>query len=465
MDTVFLALDLFSHISDALRGEFIKALSKKYNVIVLTKYLDEEAALRGGYSKSDRVHYHKLTIRHRRLWDIFNRYIRHAFVRAYDGLYVTQYYYYRSDHPFVIRFLAGLGSFLPREWAGTRPFTFFEGIFAKPTNEFQVLVEKHKPVLMITARPGLGPFEAEMIHFAKRSGIPTVAINLNYDNPQSVAKFYRNTDYVLVWNPYMKQQMEQLHGYPRERVFVAGCLRFDHYFTDIASGSLPNRESFLKSKNLDPLRKTVVYATPTPVMYPPRKEFFRILLDLKRSGALRGDPNILIRLHPHDVLAPYEGWEQTAGVWVERAGHQRLSDSATKGQKVEMEEDDLVNLTATLAHADVVLVFASTVAIEATIFDKPAVSIGFPKKEAGIYWQEYNKAMIESGATRLAESHEDLKMLINRYLENPLRDRDQRRALFEKFVLFNDGRSHERAARLIDEIVSRIKSNTQKTND
>lgn len=457
MDHIFLVLDYFSHISDALQGEFIKALTEKYRVVIITRYLDTDAARRGNYFFNANTIYRKLNIRYPKLWTIFNSYIRHALVRAYDDLYVTRSYYYRPDHPLPIRFLTAVGRFLPKRWAGTAPFTFVERIFGRPSREFKELVRTYRPTIMITSRPGLSVFEAEMIIFAKNIRIPTAAVNINYDNPYSVAKFYRNTDYILTWNPTMKSQIEGLHGYPGDRVLVAGCLRFDHYFSDGPAGFLPTRDAFLRSKNLDPDKKTIVWAGPSPIMYPPRREFFETLLELKRSGALDGDPNILIRTHPHDTAKPYEGWDKIDDLCVERAGHQRLGDGATKGQKVEMDEDDLLNLTATLSYADVVLNFASTMIIEASIFNKPIVNIGFPEERRWVYRFEFNQALLNSGAVRLANNPEELKTLINQYLRQPELDDNCRRKLVAEYVFFTDGRSYARAVDAIEKIVAEEK--------
>ena len=188
-------------------------------------------------------------------------------------------------------------------------------------------------------------------------------------------------------------------------------------------------------------------------MYPPRQAFFESLVTLKQSGRLAGDPNILIRLHPHDRAEPYLGWERIPGLWVERAGEARLRDTETRGQKVEMGEADILNLTATLMHADVILNFASTMIIEASIFDKPVINIAFPEAEARAYEFEFNTALAESGGVRMARSAEELAGLISQYLFDPGRDRDGRERLVRDYVRFTDGGSFRRVARVIDELI------------
>lgn len=459
MECVFLVLDLFSHISDALRGKLIEALAERYRVVVITQYLDAVSARVGGYFEHPNVSYEKLPISYKHFWPTANQLLRHSLVRAYDDFAVTRRFYYRPTHPLRVRVLTALGGLLPQRLTGTAPFTRLEQFLVRPSPAFRQLVVSHRPKLLLTARPGLSPFEAEMIIFAKNIGIPTMATNINYDNPYSVAKFYRNTDYLCVWNEHMKQQIETLHRYPSERVFVTGCLRFDHYFTDRSEGRMPSREAFLARKRLDPGRKTIAYLGPSPIMYPPRREFFDILLDLKTSGALAGDPNILVRMHPHDVAEPYQGWDRIPGVRVERAGRSRRADAETRGQKVEMEEEDLLNLTATLAHADVVINFASTMIIEASIFDTPVINIAFPEEEARAYEFEFNRALAESGAVRMARSPDELAAQVNDYLGDPEKDRAGRAALVGKYVTFTDGRSWQRIRDRVAEVLGRVAEN------
>ena len=62
-----------------------------------------------------------------------------------------------------------------------------------------------------------------------------------------------------------------------------------------------------------------------------------------------------------------------------------------------------------------------------------------------------------SGATRLAKSPEELKDLINQYLENPALDRRERQTLVEKSVFFTDGRSYARAVDAIGKIIEEEK--------
>ncbi len=440
--TVFLALAQYSHYSDVLRGKLIKALAEQFRIVVLTPVIDAAIAARDGYFKNGNVSYEKLELAHPKLWAIFDKYLRVPLIRELDHL-VYMRYFYKRPHRWVRKMLMRLRVFLPKSFLTAARLTRWETILAKPTVKFMNLINEYRPVLLITATPGFTPFEAEMIIFAKNLGIKTAAIDINYDNLTSTGKLIRKTDRIAVWNNRMAAEARELHGYCDSDIAVVGPLRFDHYFTDKADPRFRSRDEFLRPKGLDPLRKTIVYTGPTPSNYPPRREFMLELLRLRREKKIIGDPNILVRIHPNDSYALYEEFRNTPGLHVERAGRQTRSDSAG-GQKIEMNEADFLNLTETLKYADVVLNFASTIIIEACLFDVPVINIAFPDWRGIVYQYEYNKDLIDTGGVAMAWSPDELAERINAYLSEPSRDQAGRAKVVSEYTPFRDGCAYKR---------------------
>lgn len=456
---VFLAIGNFTNISNILRGKLVGYLAARYRVVVFTPYLDDGFAAREGYVRGAAIRYVKTDLRYPRLWPVMNTYFRLPFIRAYDHFSITQQWFYRKTHPRRIRWLIALGALLPRWFPTPGFFTFVERMIVSPPRAFRDLVAAYRPAVMITATPGYiyAPLEIEMALFARKLGIPTVAIDCSFDNPYSQAKHIRKTDYIAAWNDRMRRDIVEHHGYAPERVAVTGCLKFDHYFTDGKERPLRSREDFLRSKNLDPARKTIVYATPTPMTYPSRKAFMEALVETKQAGGFAGNPNLLVRLHPLDEGAPYEAFRGMPGVCIERAGTMRFEDKAAKGTKVEMTEADLANLTETLRYADVLVDFASTLVIEACVFHTPSVSIGFPPEQRVLCTCELTRDVIALSGEPLTVSFEDLVATVNRRLVTPQTEEDMRRdrETVREFIRFTDGRSWERTGAFIDAIVGK----------
>jgi hypothetical protein len=450
--TIFLALAQFSHYSDVLRSRFLSELTKSTNVIVLTPAIDTEVAKRDRYPTHPNVRYVKMSIADPRGMAFFEKFLRVPFIRSFDHLTYHRFFYQRR-HAWQRKLLMRLRVLFPRSLFTPDRITRWELRRFKPTPNFVALVREGKPVLLVTATPGFTPFEAEMILYAEVLGIPTVAVNLNYDNLTSNAKMIRKTDYLLVWNEGMAREARELHGYTESQYDIVGCLRFDHYFTDPVDPAFPSREAFLRQKGFDPAKKTIVLAGPTPSNYPPRRELVETLIRLKREDQFEGDPNILIRIHPIDSLETYAGLVDSPGVHIERAGRQTLPDSAG-GQKIEMDEGDTMNLTATLKYADVVLNFASTVIMEAAIFERPVINIAFPAYRNIVYRFEYNKGLLDTGAVRLANTPDELADLVNRYLHDSEQEQSEREKLVRRYIPFRDGRTWERTVRFIERVVS-----------
>lgn len=451
--TIFLVLAQFSHFSDVLRSRLMPFLAERFRIIVITPAIDQAVAEHDGFPIHPNIEYRKLALARPKFWSVSDKYFRVPLIRSFDHLSYMRHFY-RRDHWWPRKLLMRSRLLFPRWLFTTDRITHWELARIRPTEEFWELVRRYRPALLVTATPGFTAFEAEQIVSAKRLGLKTAAININYDNLTSNGKMIRKTDFLAVWNGIMEREALDLHRYPRERLAVVGCLRFDHYFTDPADPRFPSREQFLRVKGLDPARKTIVFAGPTPSNYPPRRELAETLVRMKRDGAMNGDPNILIRLHPIDQFETYKDLAGIPGIAIERAGRPVLPDAAG-GQKVEMDEADLINLTATLEYADVVLNFASTVIMEAAIFDRPVINIGFPEYRRIVYEFEYNKGLMDTGAVRLARDPAELAAEINEYLAHPERDREARARLLDQYIPFRDGRTWERTAQYIGQIVKK----------
>lgn len=454
---IFLALATYTNISNVLRGQLLPALAERYRVVVLTPFIDGERATRAEYFIHENIRYVCLPLAYGWLWRWSHKYGRTAFVRQFDDIAMTSAWYYRPELPKRTRLVIALGSFLPRWFPTARHFSALEALIARPTDEFRTLVERYKPALLVTATPGYyyAAFEAEILTFARHLGIPSVAVDLSFDNPFSQPKYARLTGYACVWSDRMRRDLLSTHDYAPERVAAVGCLKFDHYFTDEREGRVQSREEFLRAKSLNPRKKLLVLATPTPNTYPPRVTFLEQLLAAKRSGALAGDPNILVRLHPLDKMSDYMPFHSLPGVSIEKAGEERVSENEIKGTNVEMTERDLINTAETLRYADALINYASTMIVEACIFNTPTVSIGFPAAQRPLIDVEVTRDFMALSGEPIAQNFDELLVEVNRFLttEQSAEDFARDRRTVDKFIQFTDGRSWERTAAFIDSII------------
>ena len=129
------------------------------------------------------------------------------------------------------------------------------------------------------------------------------------------------------------------------------------------------------------------------------------------------------------------------------------------GLDVDITSENQQHLADTLRHSDVVVTVASTIAIEASIFDTPVVDVSFDgetpeefAKSARRYYQFTHYANItRQGAAPVAETPEALVEHVGRYLADRSLDRDGRRRVVQDQCQFTDGKSSERIAKFVVE--------------
>jgi CDP-glycerol glycerophosphotransferase (TagB/SpsB family) len=130
---------------------------------------------------------------------------------------------------------------------------------------------------------------------------------------------------------------------------------------------------------------------------------------------------------------------------------------AADGLAVDVTADAQQHLADTLRHSDVIINVASTIAIEAAIFDTPVVNIAFdgetPSEFARSARRYYRFTHYENitrhQAVRVADTPDALVAEINRYLVDPSLDAAGRRQVLLEQCQFVDGRSAERVAQAV----------------
>lgn len=320
-----------------------------------------------------------------------------------------------------------------------------------PDQAMETLFDRHRPSLAAAASPGLIFSEIPVLRTARRRSVPSMAVDLSWDNLTN--KFFppRQVDRLVLWNSSMSGEARALHGYDADRITVAGAPQFDSYFRDPRS----TRAEFCARTGLDPSRRIITLATIPPSKFPDHEFVIDCLIEAMAAGAVRHPADLLVRLHPRDDARRYEKYAGCAHVIVEKPFRQTATRSGD-GMDVDFMAENTRHLADTLHHSDVVLNVASTMAIEASIFDTPVVNIGFdgrPGSNAALmewhYGSTHFQKVVRSGAVRIAQSSGELIDLINLYLADPSTDAGGRARIVAEQCEFTDGRSADRVAAAI----------------
>ncbi|OGQ24915.1 MAG: hypothetical protein A3C54_08430, partial [Deltaproteobacteria bacterium RIFCSPHIGHO2_02_FULL_60_17] len=291
-----------------------------------------------------------------------------------------------------------------------------------------------------------------MVKEAKRRGVKTICFLEAWDNLTSKGPLAVVPDILLVWNQFMKQEAVEYHGFPPDRVRVVGIPQFDVYHDP---NKFLSRKDFFERYGLDPSRKLLTYAVAAGEIAPTDPDVIEMLYQAVISGRVTTPAQILIRLHPQTRgrhLEKFNRFRGRPGIAIQPAGRvARIQDGWDPSW------DDMIRLSETMYHSNVVLNVGSTISLDAIAFDTPVVAIGFEGDGQRDYFESYRryydythlKRIVESGGLRIAQSFDEMLHAVNRYLKDPSLDaRGRERVRAEQFC-FLDGRSGRRSARAI----------------
>jgi CDP-glycerol glycerophosphotransferase (TagB/SpsB family) len=311
------------------------------------------------------------------------------------------------------------------------------------------LFDRYKPVLVIAANPGLVFSEVPVLRTARRRGVRSMAIDPSWDNFTNKLIPVRQVDRLVVWNEIMKEQAVNLHGYDPSAISVAGAPQFDPHFR----ARTPRAEFFARI-GADPARKLIALTTTPRSLYSHHDHVLRELVKAMHRGGLT-NAQVLVRLHPRDEVDAYKEFAHTPHVIIEKPFRDTVK--VADGLAIDVMPENQKHLGDTLCHADVVVNVASTITIEACIFDTPVVNINFDGPDASPYVKSARRYysfthyvnITSRGAVRVATSAEELVREVAAYLADPSRDSAGRKQVVLDQCQFTDGRSAERVVRLV----------------
>lgn len=312
--------------------------------------------------------------------------------------------------------------------------------------QMERLFDQHQPRLVIAANPGLVFSEVPLLRTARRRGVFSMAIDPSWDNFTNKLIPVRHVDRLVVWNDIMKAQAIELHGYRDDMIRVAGAPQFDPHFRP---QSRTPRGEFFRRIGADPSRKLIALTTTPRSLYSHHDHVLRALVPALQGGALSG-AQILVRLHPRDEVEAYAEFTGMPGVIIEKPFRDTVK--VADGLAIDVMPENQRHLGDTMCYADVVVNVASTIAIEACIFDTPVVNICFDGpgetpyvKSARRYYSFTHYVNITNrNAVRVAQSPDEMVSMVARYLAEPQLDAAGRRQVVLDQCQFTDGRSAER---------------------
>jgi hypothetical protein len=315
-----------------------------------------------------------------------------------------------------------------------------------------------QPDVVVTATAGVVVSDIRMIRRARALGVPSVTFTQGWDNLTSKTIVGARPDELIVWNERMLEEAVELHGFVPEQITVAGPPHFDPYFRRTG---WTDRAAFLRSLGLDPAKRIVLYATSPMRYFTDSLAVTEMLLRAQEAGRFGPDVQLVIRLHPQVM----DGADKDdLGAWERFRGRVYLDmPRGTTGLAADYTPDGTAHIAQLLDASAVTINVASSISIDAAIFDSPVVNLRFDAEPGRPYLKsvrrqydtDHYKQVLRTGAVRLADSPEQLIAEVRRYLADPSLERAERTHLVRSLCYSDDGRAGARVAEAIARIGAR----------
>lgn len=310
---------------------------------------------------------------------------------------------------------------------------------------YKYLFEKHHPDLVFLTTPFNWPFDLELLAEAKRFGVKTAGIPGNWDH---LSKYYIpfKVDKLLVWSELIKDEAIRHQNYKDEQIKIVGAPQIDFYLRKDTVGP---RDLFLRSLGFQTSVRFVTYFSQGPYT-PDGADYVDMVIKWIEEGILDKNLRIVVRPHPQGL------WE--AEKYARFEGHPLVHIDRVDGWSTAENVRSYINL---LKHSDIVITHYSTVAVEASIFDRPAIIAGFDGYKIRPTYQSLRRHkilthfqyLIPLGGVRVTESPDELLKTLQEYLKNPRLDSSNREKLKYKVFGHLDGQNTQR---VVDEIISML---------
>lgn len=314
-----------------------------------------------------------------------------------------------------------------------------------PRDAFQNIFEKYRPELIFSTDI-FGETDTLLIREARRRLIPITGMVRSWDNPTTKGVLRVIPEKVIVHSPVMKRELVKLHDCSEEDIFVTGYPQFD----DWISGPTLSRDEFFRKIGADPAKRLILFAPAGSILSDTDWHLCQILKEALDGGYLPSDTQFLIRNHPHHP-ADLSRFEADSRFIIETPG---IRDKGWSDKVIEFRPDETDHLRNSIYYSDIVMYIATTLGLDATVFNKPQIMISFDGWEKKPYVRSvrrYNREdclanLVRCQGTRVVLNKEEWLKSINDYLKDPSLDEAGRDKVLKEHLYKIDGQAGERIA-------------------
>lgn len=313
---------------------------------------------------------------------------------------------------------------------------------------FGPLFRRYRPDLVFLAHL-FDDAEVSLLREAKRRGVAAVGFINSWDKLTARSALRLLPDGLLVYSDLVRAEALAHADMPEDRIRVVGIPQYDHY----VGHHPPPRGEFLARYRIDPSRRLLLYAPMGETFSAADWQVIDLLQRWCQDGTLPPDVALLVRFQPNDAV---DEVELRSRPWL-RYDRPGIRFSQRRGVDWDMSAVELRQLADTLAHADLLVSYATSLSVDAAVFGKPVINIGFElapaptmmRSPTHFYRMAHYQNALSSGGIRLVRSPAELADWIRRYLADPELDRAGRERLVREQCGPLDGQAGERIAEAV----------------
>jgi hypothetical protein len=350
-----------------------------------------------------------------------------------------QQYKYYWDHKWWYYYPTRVVSFFGKFFVVQNIIRYFDAHFSSP-RLFENLLQKYNPdSVWITDMHNEN--DVALAQDAKRRNIPVIGSWRSWDNTtQQLLRVW--PDRIIAGSQALYEETIVLHNFPKERMVCTGHPHYDNYTSQPKS----RREDFFKYFDLDPYKKTVLFAPGGDKIIQNNDLDDNILSILSDAGI-----QTLVRYPPGEDVKRIDELKWPSHIAIHKPGYRF---SKRPGEFVITKEDDDA-LIDSLHHCDVVVTGPTSVPLDAAFLDVPVIIADvYPTKRSqyekgwGFLLDHIHKLLRTDGAWYVSSKASFLHA-VDAYFKNPTLHHQGREKIKEIWFSYADGKASERVAKEI----------------
>jgi hypothetical protein len=313
---------------------------------------------------------------------------------------------------------------------------------------FDKYFDKYKPDLVFLANL-FEDLEVNFLRSAQKHGVFSIGLINSWDRVTARCILRLLPNRLIVFNEIVKKEIIETNYFKPANIFVSGLPQYDAYFEKPTI----SREEFFRKLDIDPEKKILVYSPIGGMFSNSDWDMMDLIYRLNTEKKFGDNVVILVRFPPNDFIKEEDLKDRPYLIYQ----YPGTRFSSTRSTDWDMNSAELDELRNTLQYMSLIVCYASSISIDAVVFNKPVININYEIKDnirlskspTVFYKMIHYKKALNAGGIKLVDNENELVEWIKKYLRDPSLDSEGRKRLVEKQCQYTDGKSAERISNFV----------------